>query len=97
MTLPKDLVHLVMTFVEGRSTSEAILMCLQHYTKRVADEGELLPDFQYKLKLTDGLGRTIGIRWEVILHFGGHRVEIFEVNRILVSFSIEMNQNPKMF
>ena len=92
MLLPRDLVHLVMTFVQGKSTSEAILLCLQHYSKCAEEYNAFLPDFQYQLMLTDGFGRRVARRMEIIMHTGSHRVEVFGMNVILVNFALEVNQ-----
>ena len=54
--LPKDLLHLVFSFVEGMGINEAINACFVHYIGlKNHTQGEH-PDVEYKIKLTGPLG-----------------------------------------
>ena len=57
--LPKDLLHLVFSFVEGMGINEVINACFVHYIGlKNHTQGEH-PDVEYAIKLTGPLGEEL--------------------------------------
>ena len=89
--LPKDLVHLVMKFLEGATANEAIMACFQHYLRLAKEHEETYPTIsfqtlEYDLRLTNPLGEPLTKRAQMKVH-----VEAFRSTfGILLSPTIEL-------